>query len=123
MSYDCYCDYDPAEFYFARIRTARKQHKCEECAEPILPGDKYEAVIGKWDGFISTFKTCERCVDIRTWTKNNVPCLCWAHGNTIEDCWEAVQEAGWRAGDEAKGLRFGFLRRLVARDKFNAARR
>lgn len=123
MSYDCSCDYDPAEFYSASIRTARKSHKCEECGAPILPGDKYEAVVGKWDGNLDTFKTCEPCVDIRTWTKNNVPCLCWAHGNTIEDCKEAVNEAAWRAPEETRGLRFGFLRKLVQRDKFYAARR
>lgn len=123
MRYDCYCDYDPAEFYRAEIRTARKMHKCEECAGSILPGDRYESAIGKWDGRVDTFKTCERCVDIRQWVKNNVPCLCWAHGDTMDACREAVDEASWRAPTETVGLRFGFLRRVVARDKFNAQRR
>lgn len=123
MSYDCVCDYDPPEFYEATIRTARKPHKCEECAGLILPGDRYEYVAGKWCGFLDTFKTCERCVDIRTWTKNNVPCLCWAHGNLTEDCREATQGAAWRAPDETRGLQFGLLRRIVLRDRFNKERR
>lgn len=123
MSYDCYCDYDPAEFYSAVIRTARKQHKCEECSGTIMPGDKYEAVIGKWEGYVSTFKTCSFCVDIRTWTKNSVPCLCWAHGNMIDDCREAVEEAAWRAPEETRGVRFGLLRRIAARDKFYEGRK
>jgi hypothetical protein len=123
MSYDCYCDYDPPEFYRREIRRARKSHKCEECAGKILPGDKYEHVRGKWEGYIDSFNTCEHCVDIRTWVKNNIPCLCWSHGNTIEDCKEAIEEASYRANEETKGLRFGFLRRIAKRDKFYATRR
>lgn len=123
MSYDCSCDYDPPSFYGRYIRTAKKPHKCEECNGAILPGEKYEYVSGLWDGYFSDFKTCERCVDLRTWVKNNVPCLCWAHGNTIEDCRQAVEEATYRAPEETAGLRFGFLRRKVKIDKFNETRR
>jgi hypothetical protein len=123
VSYDCYCDYDPPDFYHREIRKARKPHKCDECAGIILPGDQYEHVRGKWEDCISTFETCGHCVDIRTWVKNNVPCLCWAHGNTIEDCKEAIEEAIYRTSEETRGLRFGFLRRLVQRDKFYAERR
>lgn len=122
MSYDCYCDYDAPAFYNTEIRKARKPHRCEECNGQILPGEHYEHVVGKWE-WVDTFKTCCRCVDLRTWTKNNVPCLCWAHGNMHEDCLSAVQEASWRAKDETAGLRFGFMRRLVSINKFNAARK
>lgn len=123
MSYDCTCDYDPPAFYHREIRRARKPHNCEECGAPILPGETYEHVRGKWEGYISTFDTCQFCLDIRQWTKNNVPCLCWAHGNTIEDCREAVEEASFRAPQETVGLRFGFLRRVVQRDKINREKR
>ncbi len=117
MSYDCYCDYDQPSFYNSAIVTARKPHKCEECRNIIQPGDKYERATGKWD-YVDTFKTCSHCVDLRTWTKNNVPCLCWAHGNLISDCAEAIGEARWREPKETAGLRFGFLRRQVVRDRF-----
>ena len=123
MSYDCTCDYDSPEFYHREIRKARKSHKCDECSAPILPGEIYEHVRGKWDGYVDTYKTCQVCVDIRQWVKNNVPCLCWAHGNTIEDCKEAVEEATFRAPQETIGLRFGFLRRVVQRDKINREKR
>lgn len=123
MSYDCFCDYDPPHFYNNVRRKARKQYLCEECRGPILPGEAYECVTGKWDYGVETFRTCDRCVDLRTWTKNNVPCLCWAHGNLHEDCRETVNDAASRARDETLGLRFGFLRRLVAIEKFNAARK
>lgn len=122
MSLDCFCDYDPAEFYHQEIRKAHKLHKCDECAGFIAIGEQYEHVRGKWEGSIDTYDTCQRCFDIWQWTKNNVPCLCWAHGNRIEDCRSAIEEATWRADEETKGLRFGFLRRLVKRDKFNAQR-
>jgi hypothetical protein len=123
MSYDCVCDYDSPDFYHRSMRTARKAHRCEECAEEIRPGDRYEYVAGKWNGDLDTFKTCERCADLTTWVKNNVPCLCWGHGNRLNDLDCAVEEAAMRAPEETVGLRFGFLRRKVQRDKFYAARR
>jgi hypothetical protein len=116
---DCFCDYDAPEVYSSTKPKARKPHQCEECGGPILPGEKYEYVFGKWDGYVSTFKTCERCFDIRQWVKNNVPCFCWAHGNMIEDAKEAVAEAQYRAKAETVGLQFGLLRRIVLRDQRN----
>lgn len=123
MDYDCSCDYDPAEVYSATIRTARKQHKCYECSGTIIPGEKYEYVFGKWEGDVSYFKTCSHCVDLRMWVKNNLPCVCWSHGNMRDDLHENVREAAYRAHEETRGLRFGFLRRVVVIDKFNKSRK
>lgn len=123
MSYDCYCDYDPPEFYHLEIRRARKPHKCHECGGFISVGEQYEHVRGKWEGYVDTFNTCERCRDIYQWTKNNVPCVCRMHGNLIDECQTAIEEATWRAAEETRGLRFGFLRRVVARNKFNEQNR
>ena len=123
MSYDdCYCDYDPAEVYVATLPKARKQHRCYECDGPIVKGERYERVFGVWNGSADCFKTCERCVDLRTWVKNNVPCTCWAHGNLHDDLSETVQSAWRRAREETRGLWFGFLRRKVAISKFNERR-
>lgn len=88
-----------------------------------LPGEQYEYVVGKWSGDFSSFKTCERCHDIRKWVENNVPCACWAYGNLDEDAKETINDAYCRAPKETVGLRFGLLRRLVARDRFNKSRR
>jgi len=112
MSIDCACDYDPPEFYRKRSPKARKEHRCEECNRPIKPGDRYEYVTAKWEGYLSSFRTCQRCVDLRQWVKNNVPCFCWTHGGLLEDAEEAVSEACYRAPEETVGLRFGLLRRL-----------
>lgn len=123
MSTNCYCDYDTPELYIKEIRTARKQHRCYECRGTILPGEKYEHVRGKWEGEMGSFKTCQHCIDLRTWTKNNVPCLCWAHGSIQDDCREAIEDARYRAPRETAGLMFGFLRRIVKRDRINKQRR
>lgn len=117
--FDCYCDYDAPEFYERKIVKARKRHKCEECAGWISPGEQYEYAAGKWEGDFYTFKTCERCVDLYTWTKNNVPCVCPVHGNMDEAMQDAIDEACRRAPRETIGLRFGFLRRKVMRARHN----
>lgn len=116
------CDYDAPDFYTAKIRKARKPHRCEECAGQIMPGDTYEHVSGKWVDYLDTFVTCRHCVSLRQWVKGNVPCVCWAHGNADSDMREAVYEAYYRAPNETIGLRFGFLRRLTIRNRANASR-
>jgi hypothetical protein len=116
MSIDCFCDYDPPRFYVATMPRAKKAHRCDECGGAIACGQTYENVSGFWE-FFNTFKTCQRCVDLRTWVGNNVPCFCWAHGNLEEDMRETINEAARRAPDETRGLRFGFLRRIVLRNR------
>lgn len=117
---ECYCDYDPPAFYKEEIRRARKPHKCDECGGTISVGEQYEHVWGKWEGYVAHIDTCERCRDIYQWTRNNVPCVCKVHGNLIEECEDAIDAATFRVSEETVGLRFGFLRRKVLRDKFNA---
>ncbi len=107
----CDCDGDPPLFYRSSVLRARGTHKCFECAGVISPGESYEYVAGKWDGEVESFRTCERCYDLRVWVKNSVPCFCWAHGNMLDDARAAIEAARRRAPDEARGLRFGFLRR------------
>ena len=106
---ECYCDYDPAEFYHSEKRKARKQHKCDECDGVIQSGERYEHVRAKWEGDVGTYDTCARCLDLREFIMAHVPCVCWAHGNMIEDCIEAAQELA----HETDGLLFGAYRRKV----------
>jgi len=121
---DCYCDYDPPTFLEQRlVKKARKQHKCAECSGYVAVGEPYEYTAGLWDGHFDIFHICERCYNIRTWVKNNVPCFCYAFGNLNDDCIEAVDWAYKRASKEVVGLRFGLLRRFTQRDRFNMARR
>lgn len=106
---DCYCDYEPWLFYAARRPKARKVHKCTECRRLIQPGARYERVIGVWERGCKpdTFVTCGNCVALREYVEAHVPCLCWAHGNMVEDCMETVREFA----HEADGLLFGAWRR------------
>lgn len=105
----CFCDYDPAEFYHAQRRKARKPHKCDECRRAIQPGETYEHARGKWEGDVGTFDTCCRCLALRDFVQAHVPCFCWAHGNMIEDATETADEYA----HETVGLKFGALRREV----------
>lgn len=49
------------DFQTSSIRTARKQHECGECREPIQPGEKYELWSGKGDGGMYSHKMCSVC--------------------------------------------------------------
>lgn len=119
MYYDCSCDYDPPSVYSATTPRAKKTYRCDECRGSISPGERYERVFGVWDGRADTYRTCERCFDLRTWVKNNVPCLCIMHGNQDEENENAVDSARHRAPLETAGLLFGFLRRKVLRERHN----
>lgn len=118
MSFDCFCDYEPASVYSARTIKARKPYRCDECANHIRIGEEHEYVFGVWDRQPGTFRTCTDCTELRQWVRNNVPCFCWAHGNLRDDATEAVREAAFRAPEETRGLRFGFLR-LQKRQELN----
>ena len=64
----CSCDYDGdvPEFFARRVKKARKEHRCCECGATIQVGEQYEYIAGKWDGEISSFKTCLTCSRIRS---------------------------------------------------------
>lgn len=86
------CMYDngeySAEFHSEVTRKARKRHKCGECERFIEPGENYERVVGKWDGEISTYLTCEHCVAARGWLSHE--CGGWLYEMVEEDLQEHV---------------------------------
>lgn len=117
MSDYCYCDYDPPTIYNrTAVKSARKEHKCEECSRTIKVGEPYESAWGIWEGRADTFRTCRHCLALREWVTAHVPCVCWAHGNTRDDVLSAAE--GY--GHQAPGLWFGALRREVAIRKARA---
>ena len=107
---DCWCDWEPAGVYAASIHTARVAHKCYECRRTIEAGQRYERVAMLFEGRWSTYKTCGRCVSMRAWVQAHVPCLCFTHGNTVDECFEAAREYA----HEAPGLLFGAWRRYIS---------
>lgn len=112
MEADCYCDFDPPEFFSEKVVRARKTHHCDECLFRILPGEEYYSASGKWDGFVRTFRRCEHCHNISQWLRNNLPCFCDSFGGLYEVAEEAIDDAYYRAREEVIGLRFGYLRRF-----------
>lgn len=47
-------------------RRARKEHRCRECRKMISIGARYEYISGVWSGHGESFKTCLRCVRLRS---------------------------------------------------------
>ena len=70
-----------AEFYETTLPKARKTHQCGECKNAIQPGETYERTAAKWDGDLTTCKTCLLCVEIRT----KFSCGTWSFGDVWED--------------------------------------
>lgn len=64
MCNNCYDD-EPAAAFRQIMRTARKEHRCEECGSGIKVGARYEYTSGIWDGSPSDYKTCARCTLLR----------------------------------------------------------
>ena len=58
-------DGEYSEFHRTEFPKARKSHKCCECNREIHPGEKYEYVVGKFDGDLYKAKTCDHCAEIR----------------------------------------------------------
>lgn len=107
---DCYCDFEPPQFYVRETRFAKKEHRCSECGRAIDPGEHYEHVRGKWDGHMDTYKTCPRCLELKNWVVAHVPCACLPHGNLVDEAIETARNYS----HEDPGLLFSALRRLVA---------
>lgn len=89
---ECYCDDEPPELYCATRPIANRRHECEECNQTIQPGERYERVFGIWEGGNKVFKTCLYCLAIRDLCEQRLNCLCWSHGNTMEDIRSHLEE-------------------------------
>lgn len=105
----CYCDIDEPTFYLAEIRKARKLHRCRECKRLIRPGEKYEHIVGKWDGELSSVKTCGHCLNLRSWAEGTMDCFCCAHGELVDYVIEDVRGQA----DHNPGYKFAAYRYLV----------
>lgn len=68
MSDNCiYVDFDETyDVGEAKLRKARKVWKCCECGDDIESGDLYEDFRGCYDGAWDQYRTCARCVNVRT---------------------------------------------------------
>lgn len=109
---ECYCDYEPTDFYNRTTPKARIEHRCEECNRTIQPGESYEYISAKWTCYdaVEIYKTCSHCLSLRQWVQAHIPCFCWHHGNMRQDARDAIEE--YR--HECPGLWFGWARLEMA---------
>lgn len=100
MGCACSCDYndwDMPTIYRENMQRARKEHKCSECGESIMPGDTYRYIFGVWDDKPDTFHQCLPCVRV------------WEHYGSMGCCpylgglWETVSEI--IEADESRAIR------------------
>lgn len=64
MGYSCgYEDGKRAQAMWKDTPTARKQHRCWMCGDPIEPGEQYVSRVRLLDGEISCCKQHEECDD------------------------------------------------------------
>lgn len=71
---------EPFDVCSAKTVRARKEHRCCECGDPISVGDLHEHVRGLCDGAWGSWRTCARCLNVRTDYFGN-----WTFGLMRED--------------------------------------
>ena len=97
----CMIDYgEGADVYVARVRKARKPHKCDECGRIVNAGEQYLYASMLYERHWSSFATCEHCQSASQWLSDN--CGGYLHGGVLED----IQEHR----HEYPQLRFSLLR-------------
>lgn len=81
----CYTEFE------RKIRTARKEHRCDECQRTITLREEYEYCAGIYDGDFVSNKTCRHCIDAREWL--SIVCNGWLYGSVLEDLHEHTHES------------------------------
>ena len=110
----CSCDYDdwdPSPFINVRkVQHARKAFSCCECGGPILIGEPYRSVAGKWSGDLETFRTCSLCLELEEWATISVPCFC---SNVMGELHERVGAMVKDVSPKVPGFFMEYGRRMV----------
>ena len=60
-----YVDDGPSVVLKDKLVRARKSHVCGECRREIKRGERYEVLVGVWEGDLRTQKTCLLCTRVR----------------------------------------------------------
>jgi|GEM_PF-2375266 hypothetical protein len=64
----CECEYDgdaQPTLWRETVRSARKNHRCDDCGGLIPSGQKYKRIDYKWEGEFDSCKVCIGCQEIR----------------------------------------------------------
>lgn len=102
-------DYDPPDFYSARMRRCRKPFACPECIHPVGCGDVYRFISGKWDGEIVIHRMCAGCAALADAVRA-VDCS-FLFDTLLDDAEQAVDPHGLHATADAaaQGRLIGLL--------------
>ncbi len=88
ISCDCSVEHEDGMGFFSDTwRTARKEHVCCECGEPIRKGERHQYSSGVWDGAWGSFRTCRTCVAIR---ERYCP-HGWVYGDLAEQIYDCIE--------------------------------
>ena len=117
----CWCGDDVFEWYDEHFRIARKRHRCYECGGHVETGERYQIVVGKFEGALETNKTCPRCLSVIDWIKAHVPCYCRSFGGLHDTIYDDIRDVEYEWKKEAPGFVFGLGRRLVAAKRHRSA--
>lgn len=78
------------DFERIEIRTARKQHKCDECSRIINVGEQYTYDFTVHGRDVDEYHTCQHCAVARKWLSNN--CGGWIYSEVCEEIQEHAEE-------------------------------
>jgi len=89
----CVCDVDGyPDFSVTEYPRARKAYRCEECRGAIKPGERHVKNTTKWEGDVSSTRSCLEC---EAWAKVFVEAQrrecgegCWIVGSL----WSGIRE-------------------------------
>ena len=115
----CECVSEAPEFFRQTWVKARKEHKCCECWKVINPGDEYQDTAGFWEGLLYTYKTCERCGDLRDALYEVV---CPAYGELKKAYWEYLELINnqiWGEGKEGEDDEYYILTYAKCKAAYN----
>ena len=111
MGYCCFDD-EPATLHNETWPKARKEHKCCECRVTINVGEIYQRIEQLYDGDWSTYKTCEKCADLR---ESLGDVICVYYGELKWQYKEYLDDAGkWKLSEIEPSLN-GFYHPVVAK--------
>jgi len=88
----CMVDYADGmcEVLQSELRRARKDQKCTECKRTIKSGELYRYEYIKFEGEVTSHRTCPQCLVVRFWLEKE--CHGWLYGGIEEDIVEHARE-------------------------------
>lgn len=62
-------EYELATVFVEKMKTSRKERRCDECIRAIQKGERYMSIRGLQDGIWWTSQHCEHCAMVAAWLK------------------------------------------------------